>query len=246
MMDKFGMGTMGLGPLPGMGEAMDFVQRAWSSFNLPSGMTPTLDVDEIDRRIADLRTVEQWLTLNLNMVQSAIQGLEIQRGTLAALTAFGNAVGGSAGLDPTAVARAMATAMAPTRAPRGAGEAPPPPEPAPRPASHRRPDADHATAAAGGSGEGGAAKRTDAPAEAANPAVWWNLLQGQFSQLAQAALAGAAAVAPAFTAAGTEAAGTNAAPAASARTPDAPAARKRPAGKAATRKPGRRPAPPAG
>lgn len=244
-MDKFGMGAMGLGPLPGMSETMDFVRRAWSSFNLPSGMTPTLDVDEIDRRIADLRTVEQWLTLNLNMVQSAIQGLEIQRGTLAALKAFGDAVGGSAGLDPAAVARAMAMTMAPNRTPHSANETPPAPEPTQRPATHSAPDADPATRA-GGSPEGGAAKPADAATEAANPAVWWNLLQGQFSQLAQAALAGAAAVAPAFTGAGTEAAGTQAAQPASARTPDASQERKRPAGKAAARKPGRRPAPPTG
>ena len=52
-------------------------------------MTPLTNVEELDKRITDLRAVEQWLKLNLNMLQSAIQGLEVQRATLATLRAFG-------------------------------------------------------------------------------------------------------------------------------------------------------------
>jgi hypothetical protein len=46
---------------------------------------PTLDPREIDKRIADLRSIEGWLTLNLNMVKFSIQGLELQRATLNAM-----------------------------------------------------------------------------------------------------------------------------------------------------------------
>ncbi len=46
------------------------------------------DLKEMDKRIAELKAVEQWLGLNLSMLKTTIQGLEIQRGTLAALQSF--------------------------------------------------------------------------------------------------------------------------------------------------------------
>jgi len=50
---------------------------------------PTLDPAEIDKRIADLRSIEGWLNMNLNMVKFSIQGLELQRATLKAMRAAG-------------------------------------------------------------------------------------------------------------------------------------------------------------
>ena len=55
---------------------------------VPGMVTPTLDVGEIDKRITDLKTVEGWLRMNLNMLQMSIQGLEMQRATLAAMQAI--------------------------------------------------------------------------------------------------------------------------------------------------------------
>ncbi|WP_028217149.1 PhaM family polyhydroxyalkanoate granule multifunctional regulatory protein [Paraburkholderia oxyphila] len=52
-------------------------------------MTPLTNIEELDKRITDLRAVEQWLKLNLSMLQSAIQALEVQRATLSTLRAFG-------------------------------------------------------------------------------------------------------------------------------------------------------------
>src|SRR5205814_6650397 len=52
---------------------------------LPSMMLPTLDVNELDKRIADLRAVEQWLALNAGMLRASIQTLEVQRNTIATL-----------------------------------------------------------------------------------------------------------------------------------------------------------------
>ncbi|MBU3724800.1 MAG: hypothetical protein FGM18_04705 [Burkholderiaceae bacterium] len=46
------------------------------------------DLKEMDKRISELKTVEQWLSLNLSMLKTTIQGLEVQRGTLAALQSF--------------------------------------------------------------------------------------------------------------------------------------------------------------
>lgn len=56
---------------------------------LPSMMMPTLDVKELEKRITDLRSVEQWLNLNLNLLRTTIQGLEMQRSTLAAWQSLG-------------------------------------------------------------------------------------------------------------------------------------------------------------
>ncbi len=68
--------------MPGMGAA--------PSLSMMSDMVaPLTNVEELDKRIEEMRAVEQWLKLNLNMLQSAIQALEVQRATLATLRAFG-------------------------------------------------------------------------------------------------------------------------------------------------------------
>jgi hypothetical protein len=46
---------------------------------------PMVDIEELDKRIKDLKSVEAWLTLNLNILQTTIQGLEVQKATLSAL-----------------------------------------------------------------------------------------------------------------------------------------------------------------
>ncbi len=66
-------------------DTMDFMKRAWSHFKVPTSFTPTMDVEELDKRIADLRTVEQWLTMNLGLLRNTIQAMELQRATLSAL-----------------------------------------------------------------------------------------------------------------------------------------------------------------
>jgi hypothetical protein len=55
---------------------------------MPQAAMSSLDPQVIDKRIEDLKTVEQWLGFNLNLVRSTIQGLEIQKGTLAAIQSF--------------------------------------------------------------------------------------------------------------------------------------------------------------
>jgi hypothetical protein len=60
---------------------------------------PGLDVDELEKRIKDLKSVENWLNLNLNILKSTIQGLEVQHATMMALKSFGDAVS-AAGAAP--------------------------------------------------------------------------------------------------------------------------------------------------
>lgn len=57
----------------------------------PFGM-PTMDVEELDKRIQELKNVENWLNLNLNVLKTTIQGLEVQRATLGALQAFSESI----------------------------------------------------------------------------------------------------------------------------------------------------------
>lgn len=71
-------------------DPLEFVRGMWNQmgFSLPGMVTPTLDVDELDKRIKDMRAVEGWLKMNLNMLQMSIQGLDMQRAALAAVKAM--------------------------------------------------------------------------------------------------------------------------------------------------------------
>jgi hypothetical protein len=77
-------------------DPMEFLKSFWSNmgFPLPGMVTPTLDTDELGRRIADLKAVEGWLKTNLSMLQMTIQGLEMQRATLAAMQSMSQAMSG--------------------------------------------------------------------------------------------------------------------------------------------------------
>jgi len=51
----------------------------------PSWMLPTLDAQELEKRIRDLQAVKFWLEQNAQMVSVTIQTLEVQRMTLETL-----------------------------------------------------------------------------------------------------------------------------------------------------------------
>jgi len=65
-------------------DPMEYLKTLWGNmgFSLPGLLTPTVDTDELGKRIADLKAVEVWLKSNLSMLQMTIQGLEMQRATL--------------------------------------------------------------------------------------------------------------------------------------------------------------------
>ncbi|HXZ48410.1 MAG TPA: PhaM family polyhydroxyalkanoate granule multifunctional regulatory protein [Usitatibacter sp.] len=52
------------------------------AFPLQSLMFPVLDAREIEKKIAELETVEHWLKANLSMLQLSIKSLEYQRALL--------------------------------------------------------------------------------------------------------------------------------------------------------------------
>ena len=90
---------------------------------------PGLDVDELEKRIKDLKSVENWLNLNLNILKSTIQGLEVQHATMMALKSFGDAVSaaGAAATAPKEESETKTTTAKPrktaTRRRRKAGDA---------------------------------------------------------------------------------------------------------------------------
>ena len=126
----------------------DAVSRA--SGPIPSALMPTFDVKELDKRIADLRSVEHWLQLNQGLLQSTIQGLEMQRNTVAAWQSFGAA---TAGAVASATAGGTNAAQQP---PAPAAGAAPPFEPALWWASLQQQFAQMAAAAAAGDASTGA------------------------------------------------------------------------------------------
>jgi hypothetical protein len=96
-----------------MNDPFEAFRKLWGPLGMPiPGMAmPTLDPAEIEKRVADLRSVETWLTLNLNMVKLSIQGLEVQRSALLAMKAAAD--------NTTAAMRDMAQAAG------AAGQQPP-------------------------------------------------------------------------------------------------------------------------
>lgn len=53
--------------------------------NMASWVAPTLSVEELDKRIQELKTVQFWLEQNTNALKATIQALEVQKMTLSTL-----------------------------------------------------------------------------------------------------------------------------------------------------------------
>lgn len=164
--------------VPGMTDTLEFVKNLWGGMNVPGmgagSLGGGLSTDELDKRITDLKAVESWLNLNLSMLRTSIQAMEVQRGTIAALKSMSDsmaqALSGHAGQggDQTASLPPFSAFFTASGAPEpgtntpGAGAA--------------------AGPAAGAGGAGGA----DATMPAA--VAWWNLLQEQFRQAVASAM----------------------------------------------------------
>lgn len=186
--------------------SMDMMAQAWKNMasggagDLSSGMMPSLSPDDLDRRIRDLRAVESWLQLNLSMLSTTIQGLEIQRSTLAAIKTMAQqgtqAAGGKNPFEAFMAFNPMAAAAdsaAASDSKSGANK----PEAASQTASQHASAQPQQQAAP----QPEAAAKQDAPkdkqpgaqqdAGAGNPAAqaWWNMLQQQFDAMATATAA---------------------------------------------------------
>ena len=68
-------------------ELFDFFQKMWNptSFPIPGMFTPTMSVEEVEKKIAELKSVENWLKMNLSFLQMTIKTLEMQKAALQSL-----------------------------------------------------------------------------------------------------------------------------------------------------------------
>jgi hypothetical protein len=161
-----------------MTDSIELMKKFWSGMtnsgiNIPGMVMPTLSVEEVNKQITDLKSVEAWLSMNMNMLRSTIQALEVQSATLATLQSMGQtftaAINPGDGKSPSA-AHSADIESSTTEAKRRSreqlkeelkGESIEQEERAPAPASS------------------GAA---DFSMPLANPTLWWNMMQDQFKQ----------------------------------------------------------------
>jgi hypothetical protein len=68
---------------------LEFMQQMWNpmSFPLPGVGLPTVDIEQIDRKIAELKAVETWLTMQVGVLQMTVKTLEMQKSALQSLGA---------------------------------------------------------------------------------------------------------------------------------------------------------------
>ncbi len=85
MWNPLGLAVPGMPPAPGATAAAPL-------FPNPMAMFATLDPGEIDRKIRELRVIENWLSMSLNFMQLSIKTLELQRASLEAMRAGAEAV----------------------------------------------------------------------------------------------------------------------------------------------------------
>jgi hypothetical protein len=217
--------------IPGAGvmnDTLDFVKNLWGSMSVPGLTAPTLSVEELDKKVNDLKAVESWLNLNLSMLRGSIQALEVQRDTIATLKSVGASLASAVntGVSDKSIFDANPYASAFFHHAREADKAQatqpsPPPAPAPTPAPEAKAETPKPA--------GGAA--------AAQPNAWWNLLQDQFKQAVSTAMASesmmtdAAVKFAAAAAAGAKPAESKPATSAASAAPVKPAAVKKPAAK---------------
>ncbi|MGF6120156.1 hypothetical protein ABIE30_005291 [Janthinobacterium lividum] len=159
-------------------DTLDFVKNLWGSMSVPGmgvpGITaPTMSVEELDKKINDLKAVEAWLNLNTSMLRGSIQALEVQRGTIATLKSMGASL--AAAITQPGASEKTVFESVPYASAFFQQAAPAAPEPKPAPAPAPAP-------------EPAAAAPGDAGSQLANPSAWWNLLQDQFKQAVSTAM----------------------------------------------------------
>ena len=132
---------------------------------LASWVAPTLSVEEVEKRIQELKTVQFWLDQNLTALKATIQALEVQKMTLSTLKGMNVRMEDLAS-SFTRAATAASAATPPATAPKPAAA---PPEAATK-----------------------AAPAAASPGGVVDPLQWWGALTQQFEQIASTALRDAA------------------------------------------------------
>ncbi len=137
--------------------------------NMASWVAPTLSVEELDKRIQELKTVQFWLEQNTNALKATIQALEVQKMTLSTLQGMN--------VNMSELAKAFTAKM-----------------PDLQPAAQAKPKPEEASSAAGSSSEQAQTKPENAAqGPAVDPMQWWGSLTQQFQNIAAAAVKDVAA-----------------------------------------------------
>lgn len=147
--------------------------------NLSNWVAPTLNVEELDKRITELKAVHFWLDQNSKALGATIQALEVQKMTLATLQGMNFNMGDVANALKLKTAETVATGVQKVsdaaEAVAGAAD------------SMRRKAAGKARAAKADAKGDGAAK--SGPVD---PMQWWGALTQQFQEIAANAMKDAA------------------------------------------------------
>lgn len=164
--------------VPGFDFLQGLVKNAGAALpNIGQWVAPTLNPEELEKRIEELRTVQFWLEQNARMLGATIQALEVQRMTLSTLKTM------NVQMEDL---RESLRIRSPEVSASGKPEAPAPSSPSvPAPERARR-----KTSAKARSQAAGAAAA--AQAGAIDPMQWWGALTQQFTQLATEAMKGGA------------------------------------------------------
>jgi len=66
---------------------LEFMQKMWNpmSFPIPNMAIPTVNVEEVAGKIAELKAVETWLTMQVGLLQMTVKTLEMQKAALESL-----------------------------------------------------------------------------------------------------------------------------------------------------------------
>jgi hypothetical protein len=158
--------------VPGFEFLQGLVKNAGAALpGIGQWVAPTLNPEELEKRIEELRTVQFWLEQNARMLGATIQALEVQRMTLATLKTM------NVQMEDLRESLKIKMPTGGAAAPAVAPEPAPAPPAAPRAAPAKRGSAKAATPAPAGSAAG-----------MVDPMQWWGALTKQFTQLAATAM----------------------------------------------------------
>ena len=158
------------GFVPGFDFLQDLVKNAGAALpRIGQWVAPTIDPDELEKRIGELRTVQFWLEQNARMLDTTIQALEVQRMTLSTLKTMNVQMD-----DLRDSMKIRMPAQAPASAAAGKASVAP---------DARAEDAAEQTAA-----DAGPAAAAPGTPGAVDPLQWWGALTKQFTELATQAL----------------------------------------------------------
>ena len=157
--------------------------------SLASWVAPTLSVEEVDKRIQELKTVQYWLEQNGHALKATIQALEVQKMTLSTLRGMNVRME-----DIASAFTKQAAAMTPAPA-AAAPAAPAEPEPEEVEEEDELPEEEEAPAPQKTKTRARPAAAKSTAGEGAgviDPMQWWGSLTEQFQQIASSALQDAA------------------------------------------------------